>query len=271
MLEAQMSNIQQQKLDGIRELEGGKAKIEMIVKLLGEQPKSIQSEVKSVPNTGRDLVRAQLYELQVQRMDLEARLKDHPQIEAIKKQEAEARRELSNRDGQSRLETTQAVNTIHQELMLDLGKSKAAVSGSKAILAALKEQEATLAEKISELNTAEIDISQLQRDLEQARFNYGKYSENLEDARISEQLDLQAFSNISVAQAPTLEEKPVNPSKAILAALGLAAMLLGSLAIAVGLQVIDNSARRANQVSEAIGAPVLVSIPDSRRFRTVLK
>jgi uncharacterized protein involved in exopolysaccharide biosynthesis len=271
MLEGQMNNVQQQKMDTLRELEGGKARIEMITSMLAQQPKNIRAEEKSVPNTGRDLVRAQLYELQVQRMELEARLKDHPRIDAIKKQEADARRELSKRDNQNRMEVTQAINEVHQELMLDLGEAKAAVAGSKAMLAAITEQEALIATRIEELNSAEIDIEQLKRDLNLAVNNYTKYSDNLEDARISEALDKREISNISVAQAPTFEEKPISPSKGILMLLGLFAMFLGTVAIAVGLQAIDNSARRSQQFSDAIGAPVLVSIPDSRRFRHVLK
>lgn len=271
MLEDQMGVAQQQKMDTIRELEGAKARILTINDLLTKQPKSILAEQKSVPNTGRDLIRSQLYELQVQRMELEARLKDHPRIDAIKKQEAEARRELAKRNDSSRMEVTEAVSEVYQELLLDLAEAKASVSGFEAVLAELKGQQAKIASRITELNSADISIEQLQRDVNLAVNNYSKYSENLEDARISEALDQQAFSNISLAQSPTLEEKPISPSKGILALLGLAAMFFGTIAIAVGLEAIDNSARRAQQVSEAIGAPVLVSIPDSRRFRTVLK
>jgi len=271
MLENQMSATQQQKMDTIGELEGARARISTITELLKKQPKNIRSEEKSVPNTGRDLIRSQLYGLQVQRMELEARLKDHPRIDAIKKQEAEARRELAKRNDTSRMEVTQAINQVYQELLLDLGEAKASLSGYQAVLTALKEQETTIAARIKQLNSADVEIEQLQRDVNLAVNNYSKYSENLEDARISEALDQQAFSNISLAQAPTLEEKPISPSKGILALLGLAAMFLGTIAIAVGLQAIDNSARRAQQVSDAMGVPVLVSIPDSRRFRSVLK
>ena len=204
-------------------------------------------------------------------MEMEARGKNHPRVIAMKKQEAEAKRELAKRNNSSRLEVTQAINEVYQELLLSLGQSKSNVSGYQAVLNELNQQESTIAFKIKELNSASINIEQLQRDLDLAVNNYSKYSENLEDARISEALDQQSFSNISLAQSPTLEEKPVSPSKGIVALLGLAAMVLGTIAIAVGLQAIDNSARRAQQVSDAIGAPVLVSIPDSRRYRGVLK
>ena len=271
MLEDQMNETQQQKMDTIRELEGAKARVQTIKELLASEPRNIRSEEKSVPNTGRDLLRDQLYELQVERMEMEARGKNHPRVIAMKKQEAEAKRELAKRNNSSRLEVTQAINEVYQELLLSLGQSKSNVSGYQAVLNELNQQESTIAFKIKELNSASINIEQLQRDLDLAVNNYSKYSENLEDARISEALDQQSFSNISLAQSPTLEEKPVSPSKGIVALLGLAAMVLGTIAIAVGLQAIDNSARRAQQVSDAIGAPVLVSIPDSRRYRGVLK
>ncbi len=271
MLQDQMNETQRQKMNTIRELEGSRARVAMIKEMLAKEPRSIRAEEKSVPNTGRDLLRDQLYELQVERMDIEARLKNHPRVQAIKKQEAEAKRELAKRNNNSRLEVTQALNQVHQQLMLNLGQSKSNVAGYQAVLDELTQQEATIASKIKELNAAGITIEQLQRDVDLAVNNYSKYSENLEDARISEALDQQSFSNISLAQSPTLEEKPISPSKGILIALGLAAMFLGTVAITVGLQAIDNSARRAQQVSEAIGAPVLVSIPDSRRFRSVLQ
>jgi uncharacterized protein involved in exopolysaccharide biosynthesis len=95
MLQDQMNETQRQKMNTIRELEGSRARVAMIKEMLAKEPRSIRAEEKSVPNTGRDLLRDQLYELQVERMDIEARLKNHPRVQAIKKQEAEAKNPMS--------------------------------------------------------------------------------------------------------------------------------------------------------------------------------
>lgn len=94
---------------------------------------------------------------------------------------------------------------------------------------------------------------------------------NLEDARLSEELDLRAISNISVAQPATLEEDPVSPSKPLVAALGLFGMLVGSTMIVVSSKILSGPALLPEEVSEAAEAPVLVEIPDHRKYREVLR
>ena len=226
---------------------------------------------KSVPNTGRDMIRAQLYTLQVERMEMEARMRDHPKLDAIKKQEADARDELSKKSQESRIEVTKEINQIRQTLMMELAQEKAQSTGLAAVKNSLAEQEKEIRRQIGQLNGGEIEVSQLQREVELAVTNYRKYAENVEDARIGEALDSRAISNISVAQLPTLEEKPLSPSKILVALLGLMTMFFGSIAIAIGMQMLDNTMHGPQDVGDVIEAPVLVSVPDRRQYRHVLK
>ena len=60
-----------------------------------------------------------------------------------------------------------------------------------------------------------------------ARTNYFRYAENLEKARIDDELNRERISNAIVAQSATLAEKPVRPSKMIV---GLLALILAGAA-----------------------------------------
>ena len=70
------------------------AREDELKRLLSVHPERIKSVERVMPNTGRDTLEAQLYSLQVQRMELEAKYDaNHPLLAAVKAQEAEARRQ----------------------------------------------------------------------------------------------------------------------------------------------------------------------------------
>ena len=271
MLENQMMQAQAAKMTQIRNIAQSEASIAKLKKLIKDEPDSVKMLERLVPNTGRDMIRDQLFTLQVQRMELEAKLKNHPLLEAIRKQEANAKRELKDKSVATRTEVTRSINDIRQKLLLSLATTEAMVVGQRASLDAIQKQEVTIAKEISALNKDDIEINRLEREVELAVANYRKYAANLEDARMSEELDLRAISNISVAQPATLEESPVSPSKALVAALGLFGMFVGSIMIVVGSKVLSGSALLPEEISEAVEAPVLVEIPDHPKYRKVLR
>ena len=271
MLENQMMQARAAKMDQIRNIAQSEASIIELKKLIKDQPDSIKTLERSVPNTGRDIIRDQLYTLQVQRMELETKMNNHPLLEAIRKQEATAERELKNTSNERRTEVTRSINDVRQQLLLSLATTESMLVGQRASLDAIKKQEVTIAKEITMLNKDDIEIKRLEREVELAVTNYRKYAVNLEDARMSEALDQRAISNISVAQPATLEEDPVSPSKPLVAALGLFGMLVGSTMIVVSSKILSGPALLPEEVSEAAEAPVLVEIPDHRKYREVLR
>ena len=75
----------------------------------------------------------------------------------------------------------------------------------------------------------------------------------------------------ALAQAPTLEEKPVSPSKLFVGLLGVAAMAFGSVVIVAGMQMLDGSVRRPQDLEDVLDVPVIVSVPDHPRYSHVLR
>ena len=269
-LETQITEVGEAKLTAAQKLAEAKAMDDELSRQLGAQPETIKSEERMVPNTGRDTLMAQLQQVQIERAELQSKHRSHPKLKAIIAQENKLKREMASQTTKARKESTEAINIVHQQLALEHARVKSQVHGYGAMLEKLTEQEKNVLDEIADLNKAEIEIEQLNRKVQLAVSSYMTYAENMEDARVDEELNISAISNVSIAQAPTLQEKPVNPSKLMLAALTLAAMLFGSLALIAGMLIIDDSVNRVSDVAEVVEAPVIVSVPNRREFRHVL-
>jgi uncharacterized protein involved in exopolysaccharide biosynthesis len=240
-LEAEMLHVQTAKITAESEVSKARALVEELTALLSTHPQYIRSEEKNVPNTGRDELQKSLYDLQVTRMELEAKhAKNHPLVKRARAQEEAAVAELTEAATMSRSEISEALNTVHQALALDLAKANADQAAHKATLTSVLRHEEKLIDKIAKLNEADIQIKQKQRELALSEENYINYAKSVEDARINEALSESAISNIAIAQSPTYQEKPVSPSKALIGAAGMAAMFFGTILMVGYYQATDS-------------------------------
>ena len=102
--------------------------------------------------------------------------------------------------------------------------------------------------------------------------NYRKYSTNLEQVRIDQQLDAQRMSNISVVQPASFEPRPVSPKKAMTLLLGFFAGVLGGLALPLAIDQYERT-MRPPESDDDVGdldshddhkVPMLAAIPQLR-------
>jgi Mrp family chromosome partitioning ATPase len=93
------------------------------------------------------------------------------------------------------------------------------------------------------------------------------HMEKLEQARVNEALGREQISNVKVAQAATLVQKPDSPKKAMLLAMGLFMATVGAVALAYLAEWFDQTLRTTAQVESALGLPVLLSLPERKRRR----
>lgn len=270
-LELQVSEIGQARLVAEHKLEAAKALTADLRIQIQKHPLRIQSEERLVPSTERDAQTQSLYNMQLELAALEAKHRvNDPRLASKRKAVAVGRQQLDRQNTKDRREITQSINTVHQELALDLARASSEGAGFAATLRRLDLQEKSVLAKIAKLNEAEIEITDLERNRELAISSYQVYAENMEDARVDEELNQSAISNVSIAQRPTMQEKPISPSKLVIAALTLAAMLFGSIAIISGMVMIDDSVSRLEEVADIVETPVVISVPNHREFRHVV-
>lgn len=249
-LEAERLQVETAKFNTRSDFSKANALVTELTAQLADHPEYIKSEEKSVPNTGRDELQKALYDLQVQRMQLEAKhAPNHPDVRRVRAQEKAAVAKLKEETTESRNEVSQAINSIHQTLALDLAKAQADRAANIATYKSILKQEEELKDEIAKLNEADIAIRQKQRELTLAEENYMSYAKNVEDARVHEALQNSAISNIAIAQEPTLQERPVSPSKGMVASLSLAGMFFGTIFL-LGYYQTRDAARFSKELSQ---------------------
>lgn len=269
-LESQLQSITMAAYQAETERKAFVAELNDLNRQLGDMPERLISSKKSVPNQGADLMRDQLYGLQVRQAELRARYStSHPLVVAISQQVKEAQTFVSD-ESTTREETVDDVNPIHRELSLASKQKESKVVSLEARLKALRDQDATIRDDLEQLNADAMRLAQLEREESILNSKFFRYTENLEQTRIDEELEDQMISSISLAQAPTLAEKPASPSKVLVGLGSIVLAFAGTIATVLGLEQISDKLRTEHAVEQATEVPVLASIPDSAVHGRVL-
>ncbi len=181
---------------------------------------------------GADSMKDTLYQLEVREKELSARYtEEHFLVRNIRKQVQEAR-ELYDSHPANRTESITATNPVHGDLEIKLAQEKNLFNSQHARIEALKEQIGSTQKEIERMSEVELKFVELQRLVELQNANYRKYSENLEQARIDHQLDLQRISSINVIESKTAPSDPVDSYPFVKLAIGCVASLMAAIAVA---------------------------------------
>jgi uncharacterized protein involved in exopolysaccharide biosynthesis len=209
------------------------AEVELRRKQLRDQPSLVVTEqTTGQPQTTRQTLREKLYELEVREQELAARLREEsPQLLQIRTQTAELRRIMG--EEQVNTETKKGINQTHQAAELALQEREAQLVAVTARAQSLESKIAATSDALKNLNAAELDLTRLERELELARANYRKYSENLEQARIDQELEVAQISSLNLMQPPSLSATPISPQPIPTLALGGCAALMASVGAAL--------------------------------------
>lgn len=265
-LETRLGSIELGRNQTVQQIAAAEASISTLQDQLREIPERVHTSTTTVPNTGADALKSQLYTLQVQLMNLESKYTaDHPKVAATRAQVEEAQKAIKNETA-SREEVVDSLNENHRALSLEFDKAQSQLAGLEAQLDELDKQRTELVKDLRELNNFEVELDQLQRNVTLAQKNFFDYSDALEQARMDQELDSQRITNISEAQKPTLAEKPVSPNKLIVAALSLMLATAGTTALVLVSEKFDSRLRTEEQIEQTLQIPVLAAVPEGRLY-----
>jgi polysaccharide biosynthesis protein PslE len=263
-LELRIREIAQNVASCERDLNEVEARLTSLKGNLDKVPERVDSSEVDKPNSVTDVKSTQLYGLQLIEIDFKAKYgAGHPKLIAIRSQVEEAEKELK-KQSTNRAESTSDINPIHRDLTLDVLKSSSTREGLIKKLETLKRQESEALKRITDINSYEIEISDLEREARLSEKKYLIYSESLEQARIKKELESNKISSVSIAQDATLQERPISPSKLMVAAFGSIFLLAGGLAIGLLSAQLDDRITTPQAVRNRIGIPMLATIPRSR-------
>ncbi|HEX4412592.1 MAG TPA: hypothetical protein VH107_03120 [Lacipirellulaceae bacterium] len=263
----QLKDIELQRLSTQRELAYSDAEIADLTKAIASlQPELVTNRVNGFANEGKDLMRAKLYELEIEESKLRAKYSDgHPLLEQIQKQRKEAEALLKDMPD-DRTQTTAALNPNQKQLEFDLIQAKAKKEAQQARLNTAQKQRDDLTTQLNELNDHEVQIGDLERNVQILDGKYRMHVEKLEQARLNDALGRDGIQNVKVAQEATLVGKPTSPKKPLLLALGFVLAIGGAAAVPLLAEMMDQTLRSTEEVETELGLPVLISLPYQKRW-----
>lgn len=190
------------------------AKIASLKRELQEMPATMVIESRTgAGNQGADGMRQQLFELEMQSKALAASLtEDHPQLQRVRDEVTAVSKMLEEAEA-GRVEQVLGPNAVFEKAKTELVLEETRAVAIKSEIAALEQQIKQVQKEIADFTRNEVLFSKLQRQVSVMEEDYRKSAQSQLQVEIDESLQRQEVSNISIAQAATLNPKPSFPNK----------------------------------------------------------
>ena len=202
-------------------------------KQLGDIPAlNVTERTIGQPHSTDQALREKLYDLEVKEQEFAAKLTAlHPSLVEVRQQLAESRRIFQ--EEKAPIEVKTGINQTHKTAELAVQEREAQLVALTARTESLEQKIAAEQMELKQLNDTEVEVNRLEREIDLARANSRKYAENLEQARINQELEEAKISSLNLLQAPSVSETPVSPKVIPTLAVGLVVSVLSSFGVAL--------------------------------------
>jgi len=182
------------------------------------------------PNSIGQLLRSKVYDLEATEQEQASKLaSNHPTLVSTRERLSEAKKLIQ--DEKQSIGITTGLNPNYQATDLAIREREAMIEGLTTRIKSLSDKLQSARTEVQRLNAAEVDLSELQRDIELVQVNYRTYSENLEKSRINEELERAKISGLTTMQPPTNSQTPVSPLPLFTLGLGFLTACFASAAL----------------------------------------
>ena len=121
-------------------------------------------------------------------------------------------------------------------------------------------------QELDKLESLGVESRRLDREIARLEVDYSLYADNVEEARISEAMDLAKILNISVIAPPSSSLRPVSPSLKLCFIGAIIIGLGGSIALIFIIDGLRPAVRSRQDVMDLLAVPVLARIPEDKRL-----
>lgn len=204
-----------------------------------------------------------LVELEIKKQGFLAKYQEKSRvIQNIREQIQTVREKLAEQKRRQHGMNRQGINPVYQSLLEDLSRAEINLKGLKASQIS---QEAHLEEykkRLGDLNWVGMEFNNLQQGIKTDRQNYQLYLTRLEESRVSNAMNAEKISNVSLLDPAKPPLNPVSPKILLNIVLSILIGGIGGLAMAFLWQYVDDKLEQESDVEEFVGLPVLASIPE---------
>jgi uncharacterized protein involved in exopolysaccharide biosynthesis len=178
---------------------------------------------------------------------------------------------LAEQEGKRYASRSTGLNPIYQKLQQIMLENEAELNAIKAKAETQQVHLADYQSHLDKLNQIEVELNQLQQQVDVNRENYRLYLTKFEESRISDAMDSEKITNVSVIEPARTPRKPVSPKKMLNLVLAIFLGAFGGLGLAFFLEYMDDKIEKIEDVEETLGIPVLASLPEMEKKEGLIR
>lgn len=241
---------------------GTKQRIRTLESQLETLPKRETKEIRTSDNPQlMQTLKSKLLDLQLRRTELLTKFEPtYRPVQEVEQQLAQTRAAIDAAEKAPLRDETTDRDPTYEILRTDLAKAKTEFAEAQARESGMSSMINAYRAESQDLNRQEVIHDDLFRTVKADEENYLLYLRKEEEARISDALDRQRFSNVVVAEPATV---PLKPQSRALLTLGMGGFLAALISVLLALIADrwDPSFRTPQEVEGFLGSPVLAALP----------
>ncbi len=248
----------------LREVNDRIAKVQQQLETI--QPR-IVTQSRAMPNQySAERLNTMIVELQNRRTQLLTKFRPEDRlVREVDQQIKTTRTALDKAASETITEQSTDLNPLRQTLETERARARVDQAGAQGRQEMLVGQVGQYESQLSRLEGITAEYDNLSRKVKQSADNFQLYKQKEEEARITDELDQNKITNVSIAEAPVQSQLPVRPNRPLNLLLGV---FLGGL-LALGAVLIAEFMRDTvltpRELETVTGATVLASLPYSSR------
>jgi len=235
------------------------------------QPRII-TQSRSLPNQfSAEHLNTMMVELQNKRTQLLTKFRsDDRLVKEVDQQIKTTRAAMEKATRETATEQSTDLNPLRTTLETELARARVDQSGAQGRLEMLGGQVGEYEAQLSRLEGITAEYDDLSRKVKQSGDNYQLYQKKQEEARITDELDQNKITNVSIAEAPIRPQLPVRPNRPMNLLLGLFLGLLLSVSGVVMAEFMRDTVLTPQELEAQLGMNVLASVPETSRARKIV-
>ncbi len=266
-LEEQRSLLLKQRMELDTELKNTKNHIDELQQRLSSlrtQMKTISEDKDRYTQTERDRIiveaKAKLLDLKLREQQLLEKYKESNRLVMNVRKEIALVSDFLRQQEEDTASKVKTGNVVYQEAEKEALKTEADLNSQFAKERTLKLQLIQVDREIQSMDLKEKELAGLKREASTNEKNYRTYVDKVEEARISDDMNLQKMANVSVIQAAAVPAKPVKPKKTLNILLGIVLGAVSGLGFAFFSEYSSQGLSTPESVEKRLGLPVLTTV-----------
>lgn len=228
----------------------------------------IVTQSRALPNQfSTEHLNTMMVELQNKRTQLLTKFRpDDRLVREVDQQIKTTRAAMEKASSETATEQSTDLNPLRQTLETELARARVDQAGAMGRLEMVGGQVSQYEGQLSRLEGITAEYDGLNRKVKESAENYQLYKKKEEEARITDELDQNKITNVSVAEAPMRPQIPVRPNRPMNLLLGVFLGALLSLGGVVAAEFLRETVLTPQELEALTGRTVLACLPKNGRL-----